>query len=191
MHYMILVVGLGNPGERYQNTRHNTGFYIVDNIYKAINGGISSNLDLGNKGFKKDSKSESEVFKKENIILAKPITFMNNSGEAVVRLKSFYKVDISDLYVIHDDLDLRLGDYKIQKSVGPKLHYGLQSVEEKLGTKDFTRIRVGVDNRNTENRIAGEDYVLQNFNDEELLIINNVSDNIYSELIKILDIKLR
>ena len=118
------------------------------------------------------------------LILAKPMTFMNDSGLAVQKLAAFYKLPATDIYVIHDDLDIGLGAYKIQKGIGPKVHNGVNSIEEKLGTKEFYRVRVGVDNREGENRIPGEDYVLQNFRKEEKKVLKEKIDIIVEELLK-------
>lgn len=118
-----------------------------------------------------------------NVLLAKPNTFMNSSGKAVKALLEYYKLDISDLYVIHDDLDIKFGEYKIQKAVGPKIHNGVNSIEEILGTKDFSRIRIGVDNRLPEKRIPGERYVLTDFEAFEMDQLNAVFEKIKLELL--------
>jgi peptidyl-tRNA hydrolase, PTH1 family len=107
---------------------------------------------------------------------------MNESGKAVKKLVDFYKVEMDDLYVIHDDLDIKLGEYKIQKGVGPKVHGGVNSIERELGKEDFWRARVGVDNRDLENRIPGEEYVLQNFTREERNILMESINQLVSNL---------
>lgn len=140
---MKLLVGLGNPGPKYQNTRHNVGFLFLDFLVKN---------NLLNKQVK----------------TLKPDTYMNHSGMAVAKELNFYKLKPADLIVVHDDLDLRLGEYKVQFGKGPKLHNGVESVEKVLGTKDFWRVRIGVDNRIPDNRVSGKSYVLQNFTPEEL-----------------------
>ncbi len=147
---MKLIVGLGNPGDQYTHTRHNAGFLFVDELAKHLE--------------PHDSRFR----------LLKPETYMNASGEAVAHEANYYKIAPADIIVIHDDLDLRLGLWKKQKGVGPKLHYGIQSIEEKLGTKDFYRIRIGVDNRNADYRIPGEAYVLQRFTDGELVKLQEI-----------------
>ena len=156
---MKLIVGLGNPGSKYINTRHNVGFMAID----AIN--------------------SRKFINSKNIILVKPQTFMNESGRDVVKAVNFYKISLDDLYVIHDDLDLKLGEYKIQKGIGPKLHYGITSIEDALKSKDFYRVRVGVDNRESTNRISGEEYVLQNFLPKERKIIENTIKKLLIDLI--------
>ncbi len=156
--YMKLIVGLGNPGTKYQNNRHNAGHLFIDFI-------DSQGLALRGYFFKTD-------------------VFMNDSGKFVTEKTNFFKISPDDLYIAHDDLDIPLGQYKIQLGVGPKVHNGVNNVEEVLGTKDFWRIRIGVDNRDSQNRMPGEDYVLQDFTKDELEILKLVQDDIYAELKK-------
>ena len=167
---MKLLVGLGNPGEAHVGNRHNVGFMVVDR--------------LAGEGAEWEPKFEALILKAKDYLLVKPQMFMNRSGEVVAKIANFYKVTIDDLVVIHDDLDIRLGEYKIQKGVGPKVHNGLTSVEERLGTADFWRLRIGVDNRiqNSEFRIQGEDYVLADFLPEEKTIIDGVIEKAVKEL---------
>lgn len=153
---MKLIVGLGNPGGKYKNNRHNVGHMVISALEKTgLPGGV--------------------VVKKTNV-------FMNNSGEGVKKLVDFYKVSPDTLYIIHDDLDIPLGQYKIQKGKGPKLHYGIQSIDKALGTGRYWRVRVGVDNRTLENRIPGEKYVLEDFTKEEKLIIADIAQRITTDL---------
>lgn len=168
---MKLIVGLGNPGKKYGGTRHNVGFLAVDFLAKSNSLDFSDNL-----------KFKSEIATSEKFILVKPHTFMNNSGDAVSAIANFYKVSIEDIYVIHDDLDLRLGEYKIQKTIGPKVHRGINSIEEKLGSKNFWRVRIGVDNRSIENRIAGEEYVLQSFSEFEKEVVDAIIEKAIQDL---------
>jgi len=154
---MKLIIGLGNVGEKYKSTRHNTGFLVLDRLI----------YDLGFKNYELQKNLKTYILIHKSCVLAKPTTMMNNSGDAVQKLVSFYHIKTSDLWVIHDDLDIKLGQYKIQFGVGPKVHNGLNSICEKLGNDKFWHVRVGVDNRNLENRISGEAYVLQKFTEEE------------------------
>ncbi len=140
---MHIIVGLGNPGSKYKNNRHNVGQMFVDYL-----------------------KNQSAGWRTK-IKTVKTDVFMNQSGSFVKKIVSDLELRISDLIIAHDDLDIPLGKFKIQKGVGPKLHNGLESIENTLGTKDFWRIRIGVDNRPAENRIDGETYVLQDFTKEE------------------------
>ena len=109
---------------------------------------------------------------------------MNNSGSFVKKQLSKYpSITVSDLYVIHDDLDIPLGVFKIQFGKGPKVHNGLNDIYEKLGTSDFWHVRVGVDNREPENRIKGDEYVLSDFSDEEKIILTRVIKQICNQLV--------
>ena len=170
---MKVIVGLGNPGEKYLKTRHNVGFMVVDRL----------RIDAyPEHAFNFDSKFKVDVARTQEVYLIKPQTFMNDSGEAVSLFVNYYKVPTEELYVIHDDLDISLGEYKIHFAVGPKLHYGISSIEERLGTKDFWRVRVGVDNRKVDNYVPGEEYVLQPFLEDEKEILNGVITRILQEL---------
>lgn len=203
---MKLVVGLGNPEEKYKATRHNVGFMVIDaHASKITNYKLPITTDLPNPNFQLNKKFQSLVINYRSLILAKPQTFMNSSGTAVAKLASYYKIQTTDIYVIHDDLDIRLGEYKIQKGVGPKLHYGIESVNKALGTRQYWRIRVGVDNREkmgngkcqpkadrpldekVGNFTKGEEYVLQNFTSEEKNVLNTVIEKIVKELIVVLN----
>lgn len=172
---MKLIIGLGNPGEKYSNNRHNVGQMLVDRLQSTV---------YSHSSWENNRKLDAVVCspKSVDVLLAKPLAFMNDSGEAIQKLVNFYKVDLNDLYIVHDDLDIRLGAYKIQKGKGPKIHNGVNSVEESLGTPEFWRVRVGVDNRDTKNRMPGEAYVLQDFTEDELEILNEVLSKVVKEL---------
>lgn len=170
---MKLIVGLGNPGEKYNNNRHNVGFMVIN----ALASQIKSNP------WTRSTKLYCTLSTlKQILILAKPQTMMNSSGKAVQSLTSFYKLPTKNLYVVHDDLDIKIGEYKIQNAKGPKDHKGLNSIYKHLGKNDFWHVRVGIENRPPENKISGEDYVLQDFTDNELEIIQKVVDNIIKDL---------
>ena len=170
---MKLIVGLGNPGDRYVGTRHNTGFFVVEKLQLDV---------FPDFPWKFENKFNADISMAGSAILVKPLSFINSSGEVVKKLVNFYKIDKENLIVVHDDLDIRLGEWKKQFSQGPKLHNGLLSIEEKLGTIDFWRFRVGVDNRTVDNRISGEDYVLQPFFEEEITLLNKATIEICKEL---------
>ncbi|MBI4034933.1 MAG: aminoacyl-tRNA hydrolase [Candidatus Chisholmbacteria bacterium] len=180
---MKLVVGLGNPGEKYGITRHNLGFLLVDTLAGRKN------------QFKLVRKFNSLIckLKTENceLLLAKPQTFMNRSGEAVRKLVNSYQLQVDSLYVVHDDLDIKLGEYKIQKGKGPKVHRGILSVEQSLGRSDFWRVRVGVDNRQATSDkrqvTSGDEYVLSKFPKDERLIIDRVISSVVERLWEVLN----
>jgi peptidyl-tRNA hydrolase, PTH1 family len=150
-----LIVSLGNPGNKYINTRHNAGHLFLDFLNK------NSSVDV------KTYKST---------------LFMNDSGVDVKRIMDYYKISPSDLIVAHDDLDITLGEFKIDFGKGPKVHNGILSVEEKLKTKDFYRVRIGIEDRDLENKIPGEEYVLGNFTQEQLGKLNSVFERLVMPL---------
>jgi PTH1 family peptidyl-tRNA hydrolase len=181
---MKLIVGLGNPGEKYQYNRHNVGFMVVDKLVQSLKSKVESR-DLT---FKVNKKFNADVVMTKEYILVKPQTFMNDSGIAVAAICNFYKIKNEDLYIIHDDLDIKIGNYKIQHGKGPKVHNGLKSVEEKLGTEKFWNVRVGVENREVRGNsgIPGVVYSLQNFSPDERTIIEGVISDTTRELFNIL-----
>ena len=132
---MFLIVGLGNPGKSYKNNRHNIGYKIIDNIREVYD------FPEFSKKFKSEfSKSE---LNKNILFLLKPTTFMNNSGIALKEIKSFYNIDINNIYVIHDEIDLDQGRVKVKNGGGHNGHNGLKSIDKLIG-KSYNRVRVGV-----------------------------------------------
>ena len=161
---MKIILGLGNPGVEYVNTRHNAGVMLVGKIVQSSKFRVHSNY-----GWRKNY--DAMVYKTPDLVLVKSKdVFMNESGRLLQGLPE------GELYVAHDDLDIRLGEYKIQKGKGPKEHNGVESVEQVLGTRDFWRIRIGIDNRTTP--VDGETYVLQKFTPEEKITLENIFDEI-------------
>lgn len=159
---MILIVGLGNPGGTYKNTRHNIGFRIVDALSTEIG---TEEFSLNKKAQALEAKG---VLDSQEVELLKPQTYMNDSGKSVKHIfKKHQNLSIDDLILVHDDLDIAFGEYKIQKGKGPKDHNGVESVENALGNKDFWRVRVGIENRNSGNKMSGEEYVLAPFTSVE------------------------
>ena len=154
---MYLIVGLGNPGSKYQQTRHNIGFQVLDELADAYN------LSF------RESKWQAEVVKAviagHQALLAKPETFMNESGRAVGAIASYYRIEPERIIVVHDDLDLELGRVKVVVNRGAGGHNGIISIIKHLGSKKFIRIRVGVGRPQT--AIPISKYVLSKFNPEE------------------------
>lgn len=157
----FLLVGLGNPGREYRETRHNIGFMVIDRLGEAI----------GCKLTKVQAKAIIGMGKvgDHKVILAKPQTYMNLSGQAVVALLHYYKVDPSCLIVAHDDVDLQFGQIRMRPGGGSAGQKGIGSIIEKLGSQDFARLRMGVGR--PPGQRAAADYVLKKFNreDEEFL----------------------
>ena len=181
---MMLITGIGNPDMKYHNTRHNAGYFGIDAVRQELLFEGFYNDD----GFKYDKTLMSETTpvkwaSRNTIILQKTKTAMNNSGEAVKRAFKRFDVDVDEFILFHDDLDICLGDYKIQKGISPKGHKGVNGIEDALGTTDFWRVRIGIDNRKDGSRIPGEDYVLQRFNKEELGILQGVCMEASEELL--------
>lgn len=170
---MKLIVGLGNPGSEYAHTRHNVGFMYVDMLADQ----------LGAPSFSPHKKTMALVahaqINDEKVILAKPQTFMNASGQSVALLMKYFNCTPESLIVVHDDLDIPFGAWKIQSGRGPKGHNGILSIEHYIHTQAFTRVRIGVDGRlNVQHRIPGPEYVLDPFSTEEMNQLNNTFQNI-------------
>lgn len=144
---MFLIVGLGNPGQKYQNNRHNIGFLVVDSIIHAL-----SATKLNDKNFK------GTLYKSNQILLLKPLTFMNLSGESVLNVINFYK--ITDFLVIHDDIDLPFGAIKFKFGGGSGGHNGLKSIDALCGN-EYYRIRYGIGKPSTKERVIN--WVLEDF----------------------------
>jgi PTH1 family peptidyl-tRNA hydrolase len=161
---MYLIVGLGNPGNRYQDTRHNIGFMVLEKLAAKLE------VDLRQKSFNALWGKGKIVDK--NVILAMPQTYMNLSGNAVRQLHAFFKTDLSNLIVIHDDLDLSFGSVRLKTGGGNAGHKGLASIEENLGSSEFMRIRLGIGKPSDKSRIEG--YVLEPFKKEEQSVLPEI-----------------
>lgn len=133
---MKLIVGLGNPGTEYEETRHNMGFKVIDKIL------ISQNVGLNKSGLKGVYGKMS--YKGEDVILLKPLTYMNLSGECIRAVLDYFKIPVEDLLVIYDDMDTPIGSIRLRLNGSDGGHNGIKSIIQHLGTKDFKRIRVGV-----------------------------------------------
>lgn len=180
---MKLIIGLGNPGKKYEQTRHNVGFMILDELAR-----------LHHLTWNKQSAFKALTAQGSNYLLVKPQTFMNDSGESVDALARYYKVrprgmfgvkkdsDLTDsIIVIQDELDLPLGTYKISQNRSSAGHNGIQSVIDHIKTKNFTRLRIGI-NGPKKGNIPGQAFVLQNFDEEEMETIHNLMPEIISNL---------
>ncbi|NPA87951.1 MAG: aminoacyl-tRNA hydrolase [Epsilonproteobacteria bacterium] len=150
---MKLIVGLGNPGSKYEKNRHNIGFLAVDYLIKEFNAS------------KLSSKFKGELYKSDEYLFLKPTTYMNLSGESVRLVKDFYKIENDDIIVIHDDIDLKLGALRFKKGGGSGGHNGLKSIDANIGN-DYWRVRIGVGRPERKEMVVS--YVLSDFEDEEL-----------------------
>ena len=183
---MKLIVGLGNPGDKYKYNRHNIGFVIVERLLTEISKSETLNpKQVQNIKYETNKLFYSDIVKIEDLILAKPVTFMNESGKAVSAISRFYKIKNEDTYIIHDDLDIPLGSYKIQHGKAPKVHNGLLSVEQTLGTNLYWNVRVGVENREVRGNkgVPGVVYSLQDFGPEERKIVGKVVEEVAADLL--------
>ena len=172
---MYLIVGLGNPEEDYSNTRHNMGFDTVNKI------GWEDNIEINKKKFK--GLCGTGMIEGEKVILLKPQTFMNLSGESIKEVVDFYKIENCDIIVIYDDMDIDLGTIKIRKKGNPGSHNGMKSVVKFLGT-DFPRIRIGIGKPNDNDFIK---YVIGPIPEEEKEILDkstSIAKNAVIEIIK-------
>lgn len=167
---MKVIFGLGNIGSEYILTRHNVGFIFLD--YLASKKHISEKFNL-NKNLK------SYILKIPGLILVKPTTFMNNSGLCAQKVLKHYNLTLNDLTLVHDDIDLRLGDFKISKKGGTAGHKGVESVINCLNSPNFTRVKIGIapEFYNSSIHKAG-DYVLKNFKKSELVKLEEVFDRV-------------
>ncbi len=167
---MKLIIGLGNPGKQYMNTWHNAGFLAVEQIQKE--------LDFSD--FKKDAKLQAELSEgkigREKIILAKPQTFMNLSGQSVAAILNYYKLTKEDLIVIHDDLDLPLGKIRLTKSSSAGGHNGVKSIIENLGGQNFIRLKIGV-HTDLRAKMETADYVLTRPGKDEQKTLKEIIKN--------------
>lgn len=154
---MLLIVGLGNPGTQYENTRHNIGFRVIDKLVS----------DFGANEISK-SAFKGELFKSSNLLFLKPTTYMNLSGESLQAVKNFYKIELDDIIVVHDDIDLPFSALRFKKGGGHGGHNGLRSIDTMIG-KEYIRVRMGVDKPAYKAQVA--DYVLHDFSKEESQIL--------------------
>lgn len=160
---MKLIVGLGNPGREYECTRHNVGFMVIDKLIEYYNcdnmknkfGGLYSETTINN----------------EKVIFLKPQEYINLSGIVIKRYVDYFKIDISDILVINDDLDLKTGNIKIKMSGSSGGHNGLKNIEFCLETKDYKRIKIGISNNK---QIDTKDYVLGKIDDDDMKLIKSI-----------------
>lgn len=166
---MKLIVGLGNPGKEYENTRHNVGFMVVDHYINDTNwqkkfDGLYQILNIAN----------------EKVLFLKPTTFMNNSGISVVQASKYYDIDPSDILVIQDDMDIEFGRHKIKKDSSSGGHNGIKSIIASLNTNSFARLKIGISHDKNKDTI---NYVLGKFSKEEMNTLNE-NYKVYNEIIE-------
>lgn len=165
---MYLISGLGNPGDKYKNTRHNIGFLVIDAITKNL-----STTNINNSNF------QAIVQKNLSNLYVKPQTFMNLSGESILSIVEYYNIPNENIIVVHDDLDLPFGTVKFKVGGGHGGHNGLRSIDSHVG-KDYIRIRVGIGKPENKGDVA--DYVLSNFSKEEFLQLNDIINHVIKSI---------
>jgi|SRR5271157_395888 len=162
----FLIIGLGNPGREYRDNRHNTGFMLVDWLIVRLN---ARGMKLQSKAIVTDA-----IYQERKLILAKPQTYMNLSGQSAQGLIHFYKLELSNVLIAHDDLDLPFGTIRMRPGGGPGGQKGLASTIEQLGTEDIPRLRLGIGR--PPGRMDAADYVLQDFSKAEMKELSSILD---------------
>lgn len=161
---MKLIVGLGNPGKIYEKTRHNIGFMIIDNYIKNKNINISfSNKFAGN-------YIRTKLFN-EDVIFLKPQSYINLSGNVVKKFSDYYKININDILIIHDDMDIDLGKYKLKQKGSSGGHNGLKNIELEFKSQNYKRLKIGISKSKL---VDTKDYVLGNFTAEEIELLSPI-----------------
>lgn len=173
---MKIIIGLGNIGKEYENTRHNVGFMFVDYYIEEI---LKQELNYK----KRDNYYYLETnINGERIVIIKPTTYMNLSGEAIVKVKKWYKIEDNDIIIVYDDVDLDIGNFRYRESGSAGTHNGMRNILSVLKTQDLKRMRIGIENRENKN-IPLMDYVLGKFTKDEL-------DKLYTVVFKEISNKL-
>lgn len=170
---MKLIVGLGNPGKEYENTRHNIGFSFID-FYLDKKG-------LNEKWTKKfDGEYLQTNINGEKVLFLKPLTFMNLSGNSVRKIMNYFDIDVSDILIISDDLDIKVGNFKLKSDGSCGGHNGLRNIESNIGTTEYKRLKIGI-SKNIETDT--KDYVLGNFSKEE----KDTLKDLFNNLVEVID----
>ena len=175
---MYLIVGLGNPEPEYSKTRHNMGFDVINKLSEKYN------IDIKKEKF--DGIYGNGTIENQKVILLKPQTYMNLSGESIIQYANFYKVDPEEILIIYDDIDIETGTIKIRKKGGAGTHNGMKSVVNELNTVDFPRIRVGTGSKEKVNNLI--DYVISKVSEEEYERLEEGIEKTVEAVIEILKI---
>ena len=176
---MLLLVGLGNPGSNYTNTRHNIGFKIID--------AINAHFKLSKQKPKFKGLLTTGNIEDKKIYAIKPLTFMNNSGICIRELIEYFKIDSKEVIVFHDDLDIEFGKVKAKFAGSSAGHNGIESIDKFIG-KDYSRVRIGIGKPKMKNDVA--DHVLKDFDEDELLQLEQITNNIINSMSILIDKKL-
>ena len=176
---MLLLVGLGNPSPDNEHNRHNIGFKVIDAINKKFS--------LSKQKPKFKGLLTTGIIEDKKVYAIKPLTFMNNSGQAIRELIEYFKIDLKDVFVFHDDLDIEFGKIKAKFAGSSAGHNGIESIDKFIG-KDYSRIRIGIGRPDSKDEVA--DHVLKNFNDEEKEQMIHTIKKITSSISILIDKKL-
>ena len=160
---MKMIVGLGNPGNEYKNTRHNMGFMFIDRYAESLGVNISKDKFKG--------LYEKTVINGEDVILLKPQSYINLSGEVISKFVNYFKIDINDILIISDDLDISFGKYKLKEHGSSGGHNGLKNIEAHLHTEAYKRLKLGISNNKM---IDTKDYVLGKLSSFDMEVINSL-----------------
>jgi len=164
---MKLIVGLGNPGKEYKNTRHNIGYIFIDKLAENMNSSINKE--------KFNGLYTETMINNEKIILLKPLSYMNLSGEVIIKFINYFKININDMLIISDDLDMDFGRIKLKANGSSGGHNGLKNIEHHLQTQNFKRLKIGISNNKD---IDTKDYVLGKFSNVEKEKIEQIADKV-------------
>jgi len=184
---MKIIIGLGNIGDKYAKNRHNVGFMVLDELIKGFE---KEKLPIE---IKDQSKFKAIIaktkYKDVEMLLVKPTTLMNNSGEAVSKILSFYKQPLEDLIIIYDDIDLPLGKTRFREKGSAGTHNGMRSIIEHLGSENFKRIRIGIESRGNLSPKQQDlsSYVLSDFTKEELIMLKTAIQEAKTFILNLLD----
>ncbi len=177
---MKIIIGLGNIGKEYENTRHNVGWMFLDYIEKKLN------FKIEEKNKKLDSYISQIYINNEKVVFAKPTTYMNLSGHAVEKIKKWYKVDNEDILIVFDDIDIPFGQIRFKLSGSGGTHNGMKNVVQMLNSKDIPRIKIGIGGIKHEKQDL-VDFVLEKFSKKQIGELDTVFDEAYEKLINFLD----
>jgi len=168
---MLLLVGLGNPNPNHSNNRHNVGFSVID--------AINQKFKLSKQKPKFKGLLTTGQIEQQKVYAIKPLTFMNSSGVCVKELIEYFKINVKDVYVFHDDMDIDIGKVKTKFGGSSAGHNGIESIDKNIG-KNYSRIRIGIGR--PKNNSTGSDHVLENFSNDEKLSIEKITNNIISSI---------
>ena len=168
---MLLLVGLGNPNPNNTNNRHNVGFLVIDEINKKFK--------LSKQKPKFKGLLTTGTINEQKVFAIKPLTFMNRSGVCIKELIEYFKIEVKDVFVFHDDMDIDIGKVKVKFGGSNAGHNGIESIDKNIG-KNYSRVRIGIGR--PKNNSTGADHVLDNFSNEEMDNVENITKNIIESL---------